>query len=113
MPAFGHVWSTDPRSSALIGGKKHLLRQSHRTLGAMQMRLACVSLQPPAILDPRPSSILTYFLYWRTISGMETPNTLCWGWWIQMPDRGGGLARSSAGGVMWTRGLTNMSRKTG
>jgi hypothetical protein len=35
--------STDPRLSELIGGKKHLLRQSHRTLGAMKMqvRLPC------------------------------------------------------------------------
>ncbi|HBK04306.1 MAG TPA: hypothetical protein DDZ81_00395 [Acetobacteraceae bacterium] len=37
--AFGHRWRTDLRSSFLIGGKKHLLRQSHRALGAMQMRL--------------------------------------------------------------------------
>jgi hypothetical protein len=36
--AFGYPWSTDPRLSSLIGGKKHLLRQSHRTLGAMKMQ---------------------------------------------------------------------------
>jgi hypothetical protein len=40
MRALGPLWRTDPRLSLLIGGKKHLLRQSHKTLGAMQMRLA-------------------------------------------------------------------------
>jgi hypothetical protein len=39
MRALGPLWRTDPRLSLLIGGKKHLLRQSRRTLGAMKMQM--------------------------------------------------------------------------